>query len=321
MGHIPVGMELFSAADDEQWMIIQRQIDEADYYVVIVANKYGSVTSNGISYTEKEYDYATEVGVPALGFVLHKDAPWPTDKAEASIKERKSLDEFKKKIKSRMVDFWSNKDDLHAKVSIALMKTMNTTPREGWVRSSEATSPDVTKELTRLSGENAILRDEIEKFRQKIIEKKDDVRVVFQILYRNEIKVNVRKTSSWDNVDSYECTLLSLFEYVAPNLIDENTSLGIAQNIALALNGTKYYHNWPVGKNRVTDWIADFSALELIEPSKKKHSLKDTESYWSLTKLGKQLLKQVRRIRLEEGIGTELVNSNEEESVEQSEFD
>jgi len=32
MGHIPVGMEMFSAADDEQWKIIQRQIDESDYY-------------------------------------------------------------------------------------------------------------------------------------------------------------------------------------------------------------------------------------------------------------------------------------------------
>ena len=28
MGHIPVGMEMFSAADEEQWAIIARQIDE-----------------------------------------------------------------------------------------------------------------------------------------------------------------------------------------------------------------------------------------------------------------------------------------------------
>ncbi len=30
MAHIPVGMEMFSAADEEQWNIIARQIDEAD---------------------------------------------------------------------------------------------------------------------------------------------------------------------------------------------------------------------------------------------------------------------------------------------------
>ena len=29
MGHIPVGMEMFSAADDEQWKVIARHIDES----------------------------------------------------------------------------------------------------------------------------------------------------------------------------------------------------------------------------------------------------------------------------------------------------
>ena len=28
MGHIPVGMEMFSAADEEQWEIIKKQIDK-----------------------------------------------------------------------------------------------------------------------------------------------------------------------------------------------------------------------------------------------------------------------------------------------------
>ena len=58
MGHIPVGMEMFSAADEEQWKIIQRQIDEIDYYVILIAHRYGSTTDEGLSYTEKEYDYA-----------------------------------------------------------------------------------------------------------------------------------------------------------------------------------------------------------------------------------------------------------------------
>jgi hypothetical protein len=48
MGHIPVGMEMFSAADEQQWQIISRHIDESDYYAVIVAHRYGSMT-DGIS--------------------------------------------------------------------------------------------------------------------------------------------------------------------------------------------------------------------------------------------------------------------------------
>ena len=57
---IPVGMELFPAADEEQFEYIKKLIDESDYYVVIIAGRYGSLADDGLSYTEKEYDYAIE---------------------------------------------------------------------------------------------------------------------------------------------------------------------------------------------------------------------------------------------------------------------
>src|SRR5438874_13386014 len=66
---MPIGMELFGSADDETWEFIKRQIDDCDYYVVIIADKYGSVDNAGISYTEKEYDYAREVKKPIIAFV------------------------------------------------------------------------------------------------------------------------------------------------------------------------------------------------------------------------------------------------------------
>ena len=59
---IPAGMELFPASSDEQWTVIQRVIDDCDYYLVIVAGRYGSIDAGGINYTEKEYDYAVASG-------------------------------------------------------------------------------------------------------------------------------------------------------------------------------------------------------------------------------------------------------------------
>jgi Domain of unknown function (DUF4062) len=53
MGHIPVGMEMFNAADEEQWAVITRTIDQCDYYVVIVAHRYGSTTPDGIGSPRK----------------------------------------------------------------------------------------------------------------------------------------------------------------------------------------------------------------------------------------------------------------------------
>lgn len=302
MGHIPVGMEMFSAADDEQWKIITRQIDEIDYYVVVVAHRYGSVTSDGIGYTEKEFDYAISKGVPVLGFVIDDTAPWPKSKHEEDVKGQKKLVEFKKKIKGRLIQFWKNKEDLHGKFSISLMKAITANPRTGWVRANEVAGPEVTKELTRLSSENAALRDQLDVLKRAGEGHQDEVRSAIRVLSNNSRTFKIRKTSKWEDATSYTCSLADIFHYSAPNLISENSSLGVAQNIALKLSGTGYHASWPMGSNIVSDMIADMAALDLIEPSKKKHSVKDQDDYWSLTRLGKQVLKEFRKVRLEEGL-------------------
>jgi hypothetical protein len=69
---LPIGMELFGSADEETWDFIKRQIAECDYYVVVIADRYGSTAADGLSYTEKEYDYAREIEKPVLAF-LHND--------------------------------------------------------------------------------------------------------------------------------------------------------------------------------------------------------------------------------------------------------
>ena len=69
----PTGMEIFPAADDDAWTLIQRVIDASDYYLLISAGKYGSVNErSGLSYTEMEYDYAISAGKPVMAF-LHGD--------------------------------------------------------------------------------------------------------------------------------------------------------------------------------------------------------------------------------------------------------
>ena len=60
----PAGMEMFPALDMEQFTYIKSIIDDSDYYILIIAGRYGTLTSDGISYTEKEYDYAVEKASP-----------------------------------------------------------------------------------------------------------------------------------------------------------------------------------------------------------------------------------------------------------------
>jgi hypothetical protein len=42
---IPAGMELFPAANEDQWTLIKKVIDDCDYDIVIVAGRYGSESS------------------------------------------------------------------------------------------------------------------------------------------------------------------------------------------------------------------------------------------------------------------------------------
>jgi hypothetical protein len=69
LDHIPSGMELFPAADEDQFEYIKQVIAECDYYVLIIGARYGAVNEEGISYTEREYDYAVESGKNVIALV------------------------------------------------------------------------------------------------------------------------------------------------------------------------------------------------------------------------------------------------------------
>ncbi|BCG57752.1 tyrosine-type recombinase/integrase [Paenibacillus sp. URB8-2] len=136
MYHFPIGMEMFSAGNYDQWTIIKKTIDISDYYVLIIGHRYGSVTEEGISYTEKEYDYALESGLPILSFIRNRDASTKPFERESDLILQKRLDDFvNKAMKSRMCDFWNTVEELASKVSIALNKEFMINPRVGWVRS------------------------------------------------------------------------------------------------------------------------------------------------------------------------------------------
>ena len=165
LGDIPVGMEMFSAGDENQWKLIKRQIEQSDYYLVLVAHRYGSMIGE-ISYTEREYDYAADIGVPVLGFLIEPTAEWPPNFIDTDSDVRRRLENFKSKVTSRMVSFWTNPDSLNGKVLAALSKQKNLNPRPAWIRANNVPGPEVlaevanlSKEVARLSEENSTLRE------------------------------------------------------------------------------------------------------------------------------------------------------------------
>ena len=159
--HIPIGMEMFSAADEDQWEIIKDTIDNSDYYIVIIGHRYGSMTTDGISFTEKEYDYASQNGIPILAFIRDRNAPTSPKERDDDPNRVEKLKVFIDKVSGKMREVWSNPDDLANKVSIALNKAIRKYERPGWVRADKMLSPQVTEELARLSQENRDFREEL----------------------------------------------------------------------------------------------------------------------------------------------------------------
>lgn len=163
LGHIPIGMELFDAANETQWEMIKRRIEESDYYVVIIAHRYGSTEPNSnLSYTEMEYDYAVSKNVPVLAFTINPNIAWPQNLTEKDDTKRIALSRFVEKVERKMRKQWDTKDKLALEVMQALIKTMIAHPRTGWVRADQTVSPDIANEILRLSKENSELREQLE---------------------------------------------------------------------------------------------------------------------------------------------------------------
>lgn len=150
LGHIPAGMELFPAADQDQFDYIKKVIDECDYYLIILAARYGSTTADGISYTELEYRYAESRGLPILAFVHADIETVPLGKADIDPTARDRLTKFREALtKGRLVQFWKDKMDLKAKAIVSMSKAFSESPQIGWTRSNQVASTDALEDIVR----------------------------------------------------------------------------------------------------------------------------------------------------------------------------
>lgn len=154
MNQFPIGMEMFSAANDDQWKIIKEAIDSSDFYILIIGNRYGSIEdTTGISYTEKEFDYAVEKKIPVLAFIVDNSMSMIPDRFESDPQKIAKLNAFKEKVKQsgRYVKFWKNVDNLETLISQSISKAVLRGNRPGWVRTTDFDIDKSYAEILRLT--------------------------------------------------------------------------------------------------------------------------------------------------------------------------
>jgi len=169
-GFVAEGMEIFPASSQKQMDFIERVIDRCDYYILIVAGRYGSVSEDGLSYTEKEFRYAKSKGIPVLAFLRGEVDELPKSKTESDAENKLKLDTLVADLKSSaLVDFWLNPDELSTKALAALVQARISHKGVGWIRADQAAGLDVLNEVNDLRKENSALKKEVAENRRPAI--------------------------------------------------------------------------------------------------------------------------------------------------------
>lgn len=162
-GHIPAGMELFTAGDESQMSVIRRWIDESDVFLLILGGRYGSLEPNtGKSYTHLEYEYAVTQGKPLFAVVIDDEAlekrVRKAGRKILEIENARQFKQFREVVLSRMVRFWIDHRDIKLAIHETMGEFARRTDLSGWIPGDQAISP---QELARLTNENAELRRQL----------------------------------------------------------------------------------------------------------------------------------------------------------------
>jgi Domain of unknown function (DUF4062) len=176
LGAIDVSMENFGGRDerpkDECLRLIE---DESDVFVGIYAYRYGYVPKgDSISLTQAEYEAATLAGLKRFIYLVGESVPWVPAHIDKNESEGK-LNEFKDKLKANhMCQFFSNKDDLAAKVAADLGRHFS-------LQDLKHVTPSIAKDSESLNAGELKTMEEWNKHRDGIKERNRGVFLVHVI--------------------------------------------------------------------------------------------------------------------------------------------
>lgn len=215
-GHIPAGMELFTASNKSQWDIIKKWIDESDIYMLILGGRYGSIEpESGLSYTELEYNYALQNNKPLFAVVMRDEALDAKIRLSgANVLERENpvkLQEFKAKVTSYMCSFFEDYKDIKLAVHESIGQLQKENQVVGWIRADSVQNPqkyldqilELQQEIRVLQQENTLLSK-----RKKTSNNTSEEEMVELIELFSQEKVSLKRLQSEENNFPDEITVL-----------------------------------------------------------------------------------------------------------------
>lgn len=292
MDCIPSGMELFPAADEEQWEFIKKIIDDCDYYLLIIGGRYGSTTPDGISYTEKEYEYALQKGIKVIALLHENPDELAVAKSDIDPVLRERLRVFREKVaESRLVKFWKRPEELPGLVALSVSKTIKTYPAVGWMRADRAVGSDALVELNELRKENERMKSDLDK-----LQRNQPPEIANLAPMDGKIKIGAK---CYSRGDSYQRETVKswteIFALISPYLLKFPNDATVKSTMSNAI--FPGYSSVYINDQDYETIKIQFMALKLVTTSYSKTVAGGMDLFWALTAKGQDLMMQLRAVQ------------------------
>jgi hypothetical protein len=312
---IPCGMEYFPAANEEQWSYISSLIDDCDYYVLIIGGRYGSLSPDGISYTEKEYRYALQKEIPAIAFVHSQPAKLSLERSEQESENRKKLADFRDFVQQRLCKHWENTYELGAVVSRSLTQLIKRHPRPGWIRADQAMSEEMAEELLRQNKQIRELQSKLEGSyatglpdASALAQGSDTVSLTYSFTVQDRKKNWQDPAKEKKVTDTVFTTWNEIFRFMSPYLetgTPETTARSILSRfaeerlpISISTRDDGYsFQSVRLSTESFTMLKIQFTALRLIETYREDTNKQTRRAAWRLSKQGMELMYSLIAVR------------------------
>lgn len=301
LGHIPVMGDYLDLSEKGGELLLQKIIEECDYFVALVAHKYVPSSEKNCG-LEAEYNFAAKKNIPVISLIIDERARWKASKREGDAELAKKLEDFKEKLRTNLCETWLNSTDLCHKFQNLLIKEMNLNPKNGWVRADQAVTPYMANELSRLSAENEQLRRNIKTEDTDIVSQlQEQTKQVLKVLALNKVTLSFYYTTgeNWEN--SRQFRYIRIFKLLVPELTVGKTTSEISRFLGTVLNPDLekiVRKDYPTPSNTIKKIMADFLLLKLVKYTSSKEN--PGEEVWEITEYGKELYSAYRLRQLEE---------------------
>lgn len=130
LGHIPVGLDFIAVQKaDTTERYIEKYIDSCEFIILIIGERYGSISQSGKSFVEEEYNYSVSKNKPILCFLKSNY------KKIDDVKYQKFI---KKVMNGQLVVLWDDKNDFKNKFARSISKfLLSYSPSTYWIKTSK----------------------------------------------------------------------------------------------------------------------------------------------------------------------------------------